>query len=134
NGMGEGVLAIDADRRVVLANRRLIELFAIEGAGTGRPLAEVVRHATIFAGFDRALARSESAERLTVRDRTLEMRVFPLPSRDIAAVGLFIDITRVVQLELMRRECIADFSHEARMPLVALRSPADTVETDNVTV
>src|SRR5438128_9328443 len=29
NGMGEGVLAIDAERRVVLANRRFIDLFGV---------------------------------------------------------------------------------------------------------
>jgi two-component system phosphate regulon sensor histidine kinase PhoR len=132
NGMGEGVLAIDADGRVVLANRRFIELFAVEGGFAGRPLAEVVRHAAIFAGFDRALARSESAERLSVRDRNLEMRAFPMPARDIAAVALFIDVTHVEQLEQMRREFIGDFSHEARTPLAALRSAVDTFETGKV--
>jgi two-component system, OmpR family, phosphate regulon sensor histidine kinase PhoR len=128
NGMGEGVLAIDAERRVVLANRRFIELFALDAGFTGRPLGEVVRHTAVFAGFDGALARQEAAERLTVRERSIEMRAFPLPSREIAAAALFIDVTRVEELEKMRREFIADFSHEARTPLAALRSAVDTFE------
>ena len=128
NGMGEGVLAIDAERRVVLANRRFVELFALDAGFTGRPLGEVVRHTAVFAGFDGALAGQMAAERLTVRERSIEMRAFPLPSREIAAAALFIDVTRVEELEKMRREFIADFSHEARTPLAALRSAVDTFE------
>lgn len=128
NGMGEGMLAIDADSRVVLANRRLIELFALGGGFTGQPLAAVVRNVQVLSGFERALHRSDVSQRLTVRDRTIEMRAFPLPSRDIAAAALFIDVTRVEHLEQMRREFIGDFSHEARTPLAALRSAVDTFD------
>lgn len=137
NGMGEGVLAIDDDSRVVLANRRFVELFGLDAGFVGRPMGEVVRNAAMFAGFDRALARQESTERFLMHaagdERNIEMRAFPLPSRDIAAVALFIDITRLEQLERMRREFIADFSHEARTPLAAIRSAVDTFESGNVT-
>jgi two-component system phosphate regulon sensor histidine kinase PhoR len=136
NGVGEGVLAVDAGCRVVLANRCLIELFALESGFVGRPVGEVMRNASVFAGFDRALAREESTERFIIRagaeERHIEMRAFPFPSRDIAAVALFIDISRLEQLERMRREFIADFSHEARTPLAALRSAVDTFEAGMV--
>jgi signal transduction histidine kinase len=132
NGIGEGVLAIDRDRRIVLANRRFAEIFALEGGLVGRSMEETVRNAAVFAGFDRALARQDAAERFSIRsgseERTIEMRAFPLPSREIAAVALFIDVTRVEQLEQVRREFIADFSHEVRTPLAALRSAVESFE------
>ena len=132
NGMGEGVLAVDRQRRVVLANRRFAEIFTLDPGFVGSPLTEVVRNATVFAGFDEALAHRESAQRMVIRaggeERNLEMRAFPLPSHDLAAVALFIDVTRLERLEEVRREFIADFSHEVRTPLAALRSAVDSFE------
>ena len=132
NGMGEGVLAVDRQRRVVLANRRFGEIFTLDPGFVGSPLTDVVRNATVFAGFDEALAHRESAQRMVIRaggeERSLEMRAFPLPSHDLAAVALFIDVTRLERLEEVRREFIADFSHEVRTPLAALRSAVDSFE------
>lgn len=132
NGMGEGVLAVDHQRRIVLANRRLTEIFSLEPGFLGSLLTEVIRNATVLAGFDEALAHRESAQRMVIRagieERNLEMRAFRLPSSDLAAVALFIDVTRLERLEEVRREFIADFSHEVRTPLAALRSAVDSFE------
>jgi signal transduction histidine kinase len=132
DGMGEGVLAIDGDHRVVLANRSLSRLLALEPGVVGRALTEVVRNARVFAAFDRALENGEATERVTLplggEQRHIEIRAFRLPSHDLAAAALFIDVTRVERLEEMRREFLADFSHEARTPLAALRSAVDSFE------
>jgi len=135
NGMGEGVLAIDRQRRVVLANRRFAEMFSLQPGFVGQPLASVLRNQSILSGFDEALAdRSDSASRFSIRsgieERQIEMRAFPLPSHDLAAVALFIDVTHVERLEELRREFIADFSHEVRTPLAALKSAVETFELD----
>jgi signal transduction histidine kinase len=138
NGMGEGVLAIDRQRRVVLANRRFAAMFNLQPGFVGEPLASVVRNDAILSGFDEALAhsadRSDSASRFSIRsgieERQIEMRAFPLPSHDLAAVALFIDVTHVERLEELRREFIADFSHEVRTPLAALKSAVETFEFD----
>jgi Signal transduction histidine kinase len=138
NGMGEGVLAIDRERRVVLANRRFAGMFNLEAGFVGQPLAAVLRNDAILSEFDRALDRgvdpADSASRFSIRsgieERTIEMRAFPLPSHDLAAVALFIDVTHVERLEELRREFIADFSHEVRTPLAALKSAVDTFEYD----
>jgi two-component system phosphate regulon sensor histidine kinase PhoR len=138
NGMGEGVLAIDRQRRVVLANRRFAGMFNLDPGFVGQALSAVLRNEAILSGFDRALDRTshstDSASRFSIRsgieERTIEMRAFPLPSHDLAAVALFIDVTRVERLEELRREFIADFSHEVRTPLAALKSAVETFEYD----
>jgi signal transduction histidine kinase len=138
NGMGEGVLAIDRERRVVLANRRFADMFNLQTAFVGQPLSTVLRNEAILSGFDRVLDRAtdhaESASRFSLRsgieERTIEMRAFPLPSHELAAVALFIDVSLVERLEQLRREFIADFSHEVRTPLAALKSAVETFEYD----
>ena len=138
NGMGEGVLAIDRQRRVVLANRRFAAMFNLQAGFVGQPLAAVLRNDSILSGFDDALdhaaGRADSASRFSIRsgieERKIEMRAFPLPSHDLAAVALFIDVTHVERLEELRREFIADFSHEVRTPLAALKSAVETFEFD----
>jgi signal transduction histidine kinase len=138
NGMGEGVLAIDRQRRVVLANRRFAEMFTLQPGFVGQPLASVLRNEAILSSFDDALCtfdgRADSASRFAIRsgieERKIEMRAFPLPSHELAAVALFIDVTHVERLEELRREFIADFSHEVRTPLAALKSAVETFELD----
>ncbi len=138
NGMGEGVLAIDRQRRVVLANRRFAAMFNLQAGFVGQPIAAVLRNDSILSGFDDALGhtagRADSARRFSIRsgieERKIEMRAFPLPSHDLAAVALFIDVTHVERLEELRREFIADFSHEVRTPLAALKSAVETFEFD----
>jgi len=131
NSLREGLLAIDRERRVVLVNRRFTEFFSTDNA-VGRPLHEVVRIASVFDAFDAALEGSESTERFSTRngvaERRIELRAFPVPSDDIAAVALFVDVTLLERLEQIRRDFIADFSHEARTPLTAMRSAVDSFE------
>lgn len=131
NGLREGLLAIDHESRVVLANRRFSDLLEVSDV-VGKPLAEVVRIAAVFSAFDRALDGVDSKERFSIRlglaERRIELRAFPVPADDIAAVALFTDVTLVERLEQIRRDFIADFSHEARTPLTAMRSAVDSFE------
>jgi len=133
NGLGEGVLAVGRDQRIAIANRRFAELFGVSEAAVGKPLSEVVRVSQIFEAFDGALAGQESIERFSVRsgvvERKIEMRALPLPSEEIAAVALFIDVTKIERLEQIRRNFISDFSHEVRTPLAGIRSAVETFES-----
>jgi signal transduction histidine kinase len=132
NGLGEGLLAVDRRRHVVLANPRFGEMFGAGGDLVGRPLTEAARAATVFAAFDAALAGKEASERFPLRngvaERKIEMRAFPLQAGDIAAVALFLDVTQIERLEQIRRNFISDFSHEVRTPLAGLRSAVESFD------
>jgi two-component system, OmpR family, phosphate regulon sensor histidine kinase PhoR len=132
DGLGEGLLAIDSQHRIALANRRFSEMVGARTPVVGLPLSDVLRVAGVFSAFDAALAHQESRERVTIRigvaERRIEIRAFPLLSQRIAAVGIFIDVTQIERLEQIRRNFISDFSHEARTPLAALSAAVESYE------
>lgn len=134
DGIGEGLVAINRHKRIVLSNRRLSDLFGIEGRTAGKLFLEVIRSQSLMSAFGAALEGAESTQRATIMvkgtPRQIEMRVFPISAgSEIAAVALFIDVTRIEHLERVRRDFIADFSHEVRTPLAGIRSAVDTLET-----
>jgi two-component system phosphate regulon sensor histidine kinase PhoR len=133
DSIGEGLLAIGRDRKIVLFNKRLAELVDIRTSLIGKPFLEVVRSAQLASAFDRALEGTAASYREAVdvggRTRTIEVRVFPVQKfSNAAAVALFIDVTLIERLEGIRRDFISDFSHEVRTPMAGLRSAIETFE------
>lgn len=127
--LGEGLLAITPEGRVSFANRRVGEMFTVPGSIVGKSVLEVVRKQSVADALTRALHGEASTDRVTFADRQIEIRAFPaLASPDIAAVALFIDVTRIERLQRVRKDFLDDFSHEVRTPLAGLRSAAETFE------
>jgi len=129
--MGEGVLVIGADRRVLLANPRLRELFAAPAVLAGRSLLEAVRDAAVVDALEAALDQGE-AQVLEVAigpppERTLRFSVAPFPSAEerAGAVAVFRDVTEVRRSEAARRDFVANASHELKTPLTAIRGFAE---------
>jgi two-component system phosphate regulon sensor histidine kinase PhoR len=127
--LGEGLLAVTPEGRVAFANRSVGEMFGAAESLVGKTVLEVVRSHSVAAALEKALHGQASTDRVEYDRRQIEVRAFPaLASPDIAAVALFIDVTRIERLQRVRKEFLDDFSHEVRTPLAGLKSAAETLE------
>jgi two-component system phosphate regulon sensor histidine kinase PhoR len=144
SGMREGLLVVGADRRIRLANRTLCEVLEVDFDPHGRRLEEVVRHPTVLADVEAALAegaeRGESTIHLPATGRSFQLQVTALSGADgtrEAVLVLLFDVTRLERLEAVRREFVANVSHELRTPLTSLSVSVETLldgaleDTDN---
>jgi two-component system phosphate regulon sensor histidine kinase PhoR len=150
SGMREGLLVVDKDMRVVASNPAAHRLFNLSGGKlNSQRLTELTRNPAMYSAFLDAL---KGTERGGVRVEThgpdrliFDLRVVPLvgpngmtadgrprknnPVAPEGALGVFIDVTRIEQLERVRQEFLSNVSHELRTPLTAILAFVETLET-----
>jgi two-component system phosphate regulon sensor histidine kinase PhoR len=132
--MTEGVVAVDQDERLLHLNRSAREMLGIAPvAPRGRGLVEVIRQPELIEVL-RAAARDrrEHVEDVRLhasgRDRVLAIHAAPLGPR--GAVAVVLDVTALRRLETVRRDFVANVSHEIKTPLAAMLGLVDTLVDD----
>lgn len=133
--MVEGVLAVDTEERVIslnLAAGRLLGADPKEVAG--RNLQEVVRNADLRRFVASALVCKRPVEGdvvlRNVQERVLQAHGTALrdpAGRGIGAVIVLNDVSRLRQLENMRRDFAANVSHELKTPITSIKGFVETL-------
>ena len=126
----EGVVAVDRDLRVVIANSRAEALLG-ENVGQGDALPEPWP-AVSLASFARDLFRADAA-RSTVRVAPAEQHVYlvtglPAEHESETAVLVITDVTERERRERAEREFVANAAHEFRTPLAAISSAVEVLQ------
>jgi len=129
NAMVEGVIACDEAGRVVTANpaaRRLL------GYRPGWPLPEL---AVLFhqKPAREAVAATLRAELVPDREVELDGRTCLLSARPLPGGGAVVvlhDLTDLRRLETIRRDFVANVSHELKTPLTSISGYAETLLSD----
>ena len=124
--MNEGVLAIDQEGQVLLANpqaRKLLQLAEMDI--TGAKIARLLPDAAMYNLFSTVITKGEGqVQEFTLPGgRILSLQIAPLrrEQQRWGAVGILQDVTEVRQLEEMRRNFVANVSHELRTPMTAIQ-------------
>lgn len=125
--MSEGVIALDAEGRVLRANPAAEEMFSLPDRVAVSTPEEISRRADFRQLVRRAL-RGESIPptELPGDQRTLLATAQPLP--DGGAVVVILDISELRRLEGVRRDFVANASHELKTPLTAIRGYSETLQ------
>jgi two-component system, OmpR family, phosphate regulon sensor histidine kinase PhoR len=132
--MIEGVLAIDGRRRILGINRAAADLLDVEAdAAAGRPMQDVIRNPDLRRFALTAIDCREPVEDdlllRGVRDRTIRLRGTALrdASGDGGAVIVLNDVTEVQRLEHVRRDFVANVSHELKTPVASIKGFVETL-------
>ncbi len=135
SSMVEGVLAVDSQERFLSMNLAASKLIGIDlEEAEGRPIHEVVRNPDLLKFVSQTIKGSENAEtNLAIggeNEKYLQAHGAILHDSHGNAVGAVIvlnDITRIRRLETIRRDFVANVSHELKTPITLIKGFVETL-------
>ncbi|NJD20004.1 MAG: HAMP domain-containing protein, partial [Gemmatimonadetes bacterium] len=124
--MAEGVVALNADARVLRVNRAARTLLAFPtDIPPLAPVGTLVRQQEVRELLEASVVHPVQSQELRVGERVILAATRRLPQG--GAVTTLLDITETRRLEQVRRDFVANASHELRTPLTSIRGFAETL-------
>jgi len=136
SSMIEGVLAVDGGERIISMNLAAVRQLRVEPRDVeNRQLHEIVRNSDLQALVAQALAADVPVEAdITLhegtRPRILHATGTMLKDpndRRIGALVVLHDVTRLRHLETIRRDFVANVSHELKTPITSIKGFVETL-------
>ncbi len=127
--MAEGVVALTEDARLLRTNRAARAMLQFPEAATYAPVGAVVRHPELRDALESSVVRATQSREITIDDRHLliSSRALDLGG----SVTTLLNITELKRLEEVRRDFVANASHELKTPLTAIRGFVETLLDDD---
>lgn len=136
SSMVEGVLAVDTTGHIISMNKAAAQFFSVfqPDTATGRSLEEVFRNVKLQKFVGDVLEGQDTREcEITVQNNQtyyLQARgtnLLGLQGRRIGAVVVFNDVSRLRRLENLRRDFVANVSHELKTPITSIKGFVETL-------
>ncbi len=133
SGMVEGVVALDANQKVLFVNDRALYLLELQAHSLeGKRFWEIVRNREMMDLVEEALKYPEPQRKeLTMPsagNRSLTLHAARLPGNPTrGAVLVLHDTSEIRRLERLRQEFVANVSHELKTPLAVIKVCAETL-------
>ena len=130
--MGQGVMVLDRNARITLTNSAVLKVLGTDRDLVGKTPLEVVRRPELENAVKSVLA-GEPVQTLEItagNNRVLQANVAPVTNAAgvvNSAVVVFHDFTEIRRGERMRRDFVANVSHEFKTPLTSIRGYTETL-------
>jgi two-component system, OmpR family, phosphate regulon sensor histidine kinase PhoR len=138
SSMVEGVIAVDMEESVIAINEAAADFLEVDAsAAEGKAIQEVLRNPDLQRVVAETLGGEGRVEADIVARRGAEERYLQANgtllrdrSDDVAvgAVVVLNDVTRLKRLEAVRRDFVANVSHELKTPVTSIKGFAETLE------
>jgi two-component system, OmpR family, phosphate regulon sensor histidine kinase PhoR len=120
-------LLLDADGRVLRANKAAREFFAIDISRLPASLVEVTLESRLFEIVSARDVRAEA--NLVHHRRTVQVHLVPGPEA-FQTILFLADVTELRRLATVRQEFVANLVHELKTPITSLRLTAESLLGD----
>jgi len=135
SGMVEAVFTIDMDEKITSLNKAAAKLLGMsENQAQGRSVYEVLRSPALQGFIQRTLETEASTEdNIDLSgniNRFIQAHGTPLRDQGGKRTGALVvlhDVTNLHRLENIRREFVANVSHEIKTPLTSIRGSVETL-------
>ncbi len=135
SSMVEGVIAFDREDRIITINDAAADLLRIEpDKASGRTIQEVIRNADLQDFIGRTVKASSPIEEEIVLyadgEKYIQVHGTHLEDPDGKVTGALLvmsDLTNIRTLERIRRDFVANASHEIRTPVTAIKGFIETL-------
>jgi len=139
--MAEGVIAVDMNSEIVSINDAAKKFFDIERADVeGVSIQEVIRNAELQDFVVNTLANPNPSEVYIINNeqekkhlRVHGTRLTDTEGKTNGAVIVLNDVTRLRKLENIRRDFVANVSHELKTPITSIKGFVETLLEENIT-
>jgi len=133
SSMTEGVVAVDNDEKILSYNLAAEKMLNMDRNSKGRSLRETVLNSDFLSFAGKVLSENKNIEGEIIiydQDEThLKAQGAPLldsANREMGALIVLNDVTKVRRLEKIRRDFVSNVSHELRTPITSIKGYLET--------
>ncbi|MEN2994507.1 MAG: ATP-binding protein [Thermodesulfovibrio sp.] len=131
----DGIIILDPRGNIIFANRSFMELIKIEDPPEGKHFMEVIRNFDLLNLLRSSMiGKEELTQEFTIKkggkETFISAKAIPVIAQEGSVKFLIVllhDITKLKRLENIRRDFVANVSHELKTPVTAIKGYAETL-------